>query len=374
MSGPVQQPIWNQGDVPEIPALDGEVSADVCVIGLGGSGLSCLTELHDRGIDAVGVDAGSVGHGAAGRNGGILLSGLPDFYHRAVLRLGRERAAGLYRATLDQIDRMADETPEHVELTGSLRIAAGRREEADCRDHLDALRADGFPAEAYDGDEGHGLLIPTDGVYHPLGRCRALAGRLKAAGVRMFAHSAVDRIRAGRVFTSDGEVGCRRVVVAVDGGLERLLPDLSGRVRTARLQMLSTAPDPGVRLPRPVYARWGLDFWRQLPDDRLVVGGLRDAGGDDEWTVRATPSDTVQRELNYLLHRIGGRAEVTHRWAGVAAYTGDGLPVFDTVDDGILAIGAYSGTGNVMGAMLGREAALWAAGEASEWRPLLAAD
>ena len=164
---------------------------------------------------------------------------------------------------------------------------------------------------------------------------------------------------------------CERVIVAVDGALERLLPDLEGRVRTARLQMLATAPDPGINLSRPVYSRWGYDFWQQLPDGRVVVGGSRDKGGPDEWTVRAVATEPVQRELNYLLHRIGVSAAVTHRWAGVAGYSRDGLPVFEEAGDGVLAVGGYSGTGNVLGTLLGREAARWAAGSGSSWRELL---
>lgn len=374
MSAVRDRPVWDDGEGPVFPVLDGEVRAEACVVGLGGSGLSCLTELESRGVDAVGLDAGAVGSGAAGRNGGLLLSGVPDFHHRAVARLGRKRATGLYRATLEQIQRMAEETPELVRVTGSLRIADSRIEIEDCRAQLRAMQADGLPAEWYEGGQGVGLLIPTDAVFQPLARCRAQASRLAAAGVRLFGDSAADRILTGRVDTARGRVRCNRVIVAVDGGLERLFPDLSGRVRSARLQALATAPDPGIQVSRAVYSRWGYDFWQQLPDDRIVLGGARDAGGDEEWTVRAVPTDIVQRRLNYRLHRIGARAEVTHRWAGVAAYTDDGLPVFQEVGDRILAAGGYSGTGNVLGALLGREAAGWVTGRESPWRGLLMGD
>lgn len=374
MSATRDKPVWDDGEGPVFPALDGDVRAEACVVGLGGSGLDCLSGLRDAGVDAVGLDAGTVGDGAAGRNGGLLLSGVPDFHHRAVARLGRERAVGLYRATLEQIARMADDTPEHVQLTGSLRIAASQLEIDDCRAQLSALEADGLPAEWYEGREGAGLLIPTDGVYQPLARCRALASRLASNGVRLFQNSAAERIHAGTVQTASGRVTCDRIIVAVDGGLERLLPELSGRVRTARLQALATAPDAGVRFPRPVYSRWGYDFWQQLSDGRIVLGGARDSGGDEEWTLSTETTETVQRQLNYRLHRIGVRAEVTHRWAGNAAYSSNGLPVFQEFGERILALGGYSGTGNVLGAMLGREAAGWATGRESPWRRLLVAD
>lgn len=364
-------PVWDDGEGPEFPTLRETVDTDVCVVGLGGSGLSCLAELRALGIEAVGIDAGVVGNGAAGRNGGLLLSGLPDFYHRAVERFGRERARTFYRLTVERIGQMAAETPDLVRQTGSLRIAASDRERDDCRAQMEALEADNLPVEWYEGPEGEGLLIPTDGVYQPLRRCQALASRLSADGVKLFERTAAERIRTGTVQTPAGRIRCRRVIVAVDGALERLVPDLEGLVRTARIQMLATAPDPGVNLPRPVYCRWGYDFWQQLPDGRIVVGGTRDKGGPDEWSVRAVSTEPVQRELNYLLHRIGVNAAVTHRWAGVAGYSGDGLPVFGEAGEGVLTVGGYSGTGNVLGTLLGREAALWAAGRGSPWRELL---
>jgi gamma-glutamylputrescine oxidase len=52
------------------------------------------------------------------------------------------------------------------------------------------------------------------------------------------------------------------VVVAVDGCLEDLMPELKGRVRTARLQMLATAPAPEVKFTLPVYRRYGYDYWQ----------------------------------------------------------------------------------------------------------------
>ena len=91
------------------------------------------------------------------------------------------------------------------------------------------------------------------------------------------------------------------MVVAVDGALERLLPELSGEVRTARLQMLATAPAPEVRYPRPVYKRYGYDYWQQLPDGSVLFGGGRDTTPDTEWTHDATPSGAIQDYLTRTL-------------------------------------------------------------------------
>lgn len=351
-------PIWEDRRWDSLPALEGEAEADVCVIGLGGSGLTCIEELLGLGQSVIGIDAGMVGGGAAGSNGGFLLAGSAAFYHRSVALLGRERARRIYAQTIEEIERMAAELPGVVRRTGSLRIAASPEEEADCREQLEGMQADGWPASWYEGPEGRGLSIPTDGVFQPLERCRLMAGRLIQAGARLFERTSAESISCPKITTPRGEIRCRRAIVAVDGRLEQVLPELAGRVRTARLQMLATAPAPEVDFPRPVYRRWGYEYWQQLPDGSIALGGYRDLGGEEEWTMDSSPSTTVQEALEkFLREGIGVRAPITHRWAASVGYTSSGEPIFEEVRPGVWAIGGYNGTGNIIGAIYGRRAA-----------------
>ena len=325
----------------------------MCVVGLGGSGLSAVVRLLEAGRSVVGIDARTIGGGAAGRNGGFFLAGAPAFHHHA-------RSPALYRATLAELDRMEAETPGVLRRTGSIRLASSVEEEADCEAQLAAMRADGLPVEPYEGPEGQGLLFPADASGNPLARCRALAASAVDAGADLYGLSPAVSVAPGLVTTPDGAISCDRVIVAVDGGLERLVPELAGTVRTARLQMLATAPAPEVSIPRPVYARWGYDYWQQLADGRVAAGGLRDRFADAEWNQPDLPSDDVQRALEAMVReRVGVRAPVTHRWAGIVAFTESQRPVAEEVHAGVMAIGAYSGTGNVLGALYGRGAADW---------------
>ena len=372
-------PVWARDEAlrgPRFPRLTTTVDADVCVIGLGGSGLACIAELLASGVSperVVGLDAHVVGGGAAGRNGGFLLAGTADFYHDAIAQFGHERSRRLYALTLSEIQRMSVETPAAIRRTGSLRIAASDEELADCEQHLAALCRDEFPAERYAGPEGRGLLVPTDCAFDPLRRCATLACRAADAGARLFEQSPAVAIDAGEVRTPEGRVRCGRVVIAVDGRLADVVPAVAARVRPVRLQMLATAPTDEVRLPRPVYARWGFDYWQQLEDGRVLLGGFRDMAGDQEWTDSSIPSDTVQQMLeSFLRDRLRVSAPITHRWAATVSYTQTGLPVFEEVARGVIATGAYSGTGNVMGALCGRAAARWSLGTRPELVDLLA--
>ncbi len=351
-------PIWDDGAWLGFRPLEGERSADVCVVGLGGSGLAAVHELLELGQRVIGIDAGTIAGGAAGRNGGFLLAGPADFHHDAVRQVGRDRAVALYQRTLREMDRMTSETPDAIRREGSLRVAESDAEREDCRAQLAAMHDDGLPASWYQGLEGEGLLIPTDGVFQPMRRCHARAGHAAMRGAQLFEGTAATRIAGSRVETPTGVVHCSAVIVAIDGRLEQVLPELVGRVRTARLQMLATMPTSEMRTPYAVYSRYGYEYWQQLPDGAVVLGGMRDLGGEREWTDVAEPSEPVQSLLEaHLRTRLGVNAPITHRWAGVVGYTENGLPVFDEVRPGVWAIGGYSGTGNVVGSICGRAVA-----------------
>ena len=365
MPAPLTTPVWGDpGDAERPGPLREAVAADVCVVGLGGSGLAAVGAALEAGASVVGLDAGPIAGGAAGRNGGFLLAGGARFHHDAVAAWGEERAVGLYEESLRELDRLEAELGDPiVRRVGSLRIPASPEEEQDCADQLAMLRRHGLPAEAADGPTGRGVFIPGDGSVQPLERCRLLERRAVAAGARLYCDSPAVEVAGTSVRTTEGGVTCRAVVACVDGGIEALFGELAGRARTARLQMLATAPVERGRIPCPVYDNWGYDYWQQLPDGRIALGGGRSVHAGAEWERPAEPGDEIQAYLDALLReRLGVDAPVTHRWAGRIAYTDDRLPVFTELRPGVMVAGAHSGHGNVLGSAAGRAAMALALG------------
>jgi gamma-glutamylputrescine oxidase len=351
---------------PGLPRLDGDLIADVCVVGLGGSGLAAVAELVDRGLSVVGLDAGRVGAGAAGRNGGFLLAGPAAFLHQSVATWGAS-SIDLYHATLAEIDKLSDLLgPEVIRRTGSIRLAglpgepadsADREADlADCAALAEVLRHNAIGVEDYDGELGRGIFLPDDAAMNPARRALGLAAQL-APRAALYEHSPALHISSGAVKTETGTVSAPVILVAIDGKLELALPELRGRVRTARLQMLGTdAVTPG-RLPCPVYCRWGYDYAQQDAAGRLLVGGGRDKFIDSEWTTDTAPTPDVQRYIENVAQRMAGEpVTVSSRWAASVAYTADGRPLCSEVAPGVVAYGAYNGTGNLVGPLAGRAA------------------
>lgn len=349
---------WDEGlDWPGLPPLDRDRTADACVVGLGASGLTAVEELTDRGLSVIGVDAGRVASGAAGRNGGLLLGGGAPFLHDAIARWGADAALDLYRATLRELDRMPDTVVRRV---GSIRLAGlpgapDDAELADCARQASALRDHGFAVEEYDDELGRGLFLPDDAATNPARRALTMADALRTRA-SLHENTHVSTVDSKRVTTDRGVISAGLVIVAVDGRLETLVPELAGRVRTARLQMLATAPVPP-RLPCPVYGRWGYDYAQQAADGRLYVGGGRDQYAHDEWTLEAVPTAPVQAWIETVAARMaGGPIGVTHRWAASVGYTQDERPLCVETAPGVIVIGGYNGTGNLVGPATARAA------------------
>ncbi|MEO5824413.1 MAG: FAD-binding oxidoreductase [Gemmatimonadales bacterium] len=346
---------WARNDAAPIGPLVADLEVDCCVVGLGGSGLAAVHTLLDMGQRVAAIDAIGVAPGAAGRNGGFLLAGTAGFHHDAVAALGRVRATSLYRQTLAELDAFEADAPDVVIRRGSLRIAGDEAEVADCTRQFDAMSRDELPVERYVGPEGEGLLFPFDGVFNPGLRCDILAARAIERGALLHAPAHADAIHPCVVHSGEHRIHCRHVFVLVDGGLARVLPELSGVVRTARLQMVATAPIGRRIWDRPVYYRHGYEYWQQLEDTTLLVGGFRDRAGESEWTENAEPDEAVQTRLDtFVRDRLGVTEPITHRWAASVGFTKGVLPYVGEVRPGVWAAGGYNGTGNVIGAICGR--------------------
>ena len=344
---------------PEFPQLNANLEADLVVVGLGGSGLTALLHAAQRGLNVIGIDADRIAAGAAGRNGGLLLAGIADFHHNVRKDLGVARAMALYQHTLDEMDRIEATTPDAVSRIGALRIGELRSgddpaELSDTYAHRDALIADGFPVEDYDGDQGVGILIPTDGTFHPAKRAVLLAKLAQAAGAQIFTHSPAIKIESGVVTTNKGSIKAKHIIVAIDGNLGKALPELANDLQPTRLQMISTAPETNLSMKYAVYIRQGWDYWQQLPDGRIAIGGGRDLALEQEATDVVEPTQVMRDYQERLLKSIGVTAPVEHHWAAIVSYTDSGLPIVKEVQPGVWAVGAYSGTGNVVGALLSR--------------------
>src|SRR5579885_3685466 len=258
-------PYWLEEPAPPLPRRPIPGRADVAVVGGGVTGCTAALRLAEAGLRVRLHEARGIAEGASGRNGGFALRGGAARYDVARETYGAERAAALWRWTEEALDRLADLAGDALRRTGSYRLAADEEERDAILLEYEALHEDGIDAEWLDD---------------------------------------VDALDADRV------------LVATDGYGHGLVAELADLIWPTRGQVIVSAPLEERLYDRPHYARDGFDYWQQLPDGRIVLGGFRDHSILDELTDVEELTPTIQSSLESFLHELAGReVEVTHRWA-----------------------------------------------------------
>jgi gamma-glutamylputrescine oxidase len=375
-------PVWQDQPPIAAPTVEGDLRADVAVIGGGLTGLSTAYHLAAArpGIQVAVLEAESFGAGASGRNTGMLGPGVGQSLAALAGRLGAPAAGALYRETLRAVSATrALVEQEHIacdlRMTGQLlraRTAGDRRRLARQAALMRALdlpvetvEAEALPALApARGDTTDGpaaLRLPHAGILHPGKLVAGLAARASARGVRLYQRARVREIADGRPLRlsleGGGQVTADHVVVATAGytaalGLQR------GRVLPVHLQALATEPLPPATLAAlrwsgregVVEARRLFNYFRLTADDRLVFGG---GAPRYHWGGRAPGDDAaralvqLRRELDATFPGALDRVPITHVWTGVIGYTLDALPAIgrDPRRPGVLQAVGWCGHG-----------------------------
>ena len=359
-------PYWLEEPRPAWPETKLNGRADVAIVGAGVTGCSAALRLAESGLRVRVHDARGIAEGASGRNGGFALGGGAARYDVARETYGGPQAAAYWHWTNGALDRMAELAGDALRRIGSYRLAGDEEEREGIRLEYEALREDGFDAEWLEDVPGgaagrfHGAISHVhDGAIQPARFVRRLAALAAAAGADFREHSTVEDI---------GELEADRVLVATDGYGHGLVRELADLIWPTRGQVIASEPLDEVLYDRPHYARQGFDYWQQLPDGRILLGGFRDVSILDELTDVEETTPAIQASLESFLHELAGRqVRVTHRWAGIFGLTQDMLPLVGAVpgrDGHVWVAGGYSGHGNVLGfacgelvadAILGRE-------------------
>lgn len=195
---------------------------------MGASGLASVLKLIDSNLSVVGIDATDVASCAAGQNGGFLLAGLDSEYHDNCDRVGISKTKELYQETVVELNSIFREYPYCTKRTGSLRLGYSEENMIECFKQYQALKRDGFNVNWYSGKEGEGFHIPIDGVFDPLKRARTMALKALFKGAKLYGQARATKIENGIVEIDGGKhtIYSKRTIVAVDGNIDKVLPEL----------------------------------------------------------------------------------------------------------------------------------------------------
>ncbi|HRO13146.1 MAG TPA: FAD-binding oxidoreductase, partial [Amaricoccus sp.] len=194
------------------------------------------------------------------------------------------------------------------------------------------------------------------GHLHPLNYALGLARAAAAAGVRIHERSRAVAVAPGRVRTEEGEVGAAFVVVAGNGYLGGLVPEMAARVMPINNFILATAPlgeERARALIRDDMAvadsRFVVNYFRLSADRRLLFGGGESYG----WRFPRDIAGLVRPRMLGVFPQLADVA-VDYAWGGTLAITVDRMPAFRRLGRGVFAAGGYSGHGVALATLAGK--------------------
>jgi gamma-glutamylputrescine oxidase len=382
-------PSWyaaSRAEFPPLPPLAGEVLADVCVIGAGYTGLSAALHLAQRGYRVVVLEAHRVGFGASGRNGGQVGSGQRLDQEALEATVGRADARRLWDLAEEAKGMVRGLIADHdmpVRFHPGIAHACWTTGEArDAQAYAEKLRRD------YDYDQVEPLsrdqmaqLIPSGvfaggevdrgaGHVHPLNYAIGLARAALTAGAVIHERSEVTRVDQGAkpvVHTADGRVTCDHLILACNGYLGGLVPQVAARVMPINNFIVATEP-LGERarevLAEPVAVadtKFVVNYWRLSEDNRLLFGGGESYGYRFPDIIQ-----TVRKPMQEIYPALRD-VRIDHAWGGTLAITMTRNPCFLRVAPNILSASGYSGHGVALATLAGRLLAETVAGQAERF-------
>ena len=361
----------------DAPRLEGDIRADVCIVGGGFTGLWTAIHLKERepSLDVVLVEADVCGAGPSGRNGGFVLSWWAKF--RALqdacgtdeaLRLARASARGVAeigefceRNGIDAHFRHDGWlwTASNAAQIGAWEGTVTRLEQLGERPFM-PLEPEEVARRAASPVHLAGVFEPTAATVHPGRLVRGLRRACLQRGVRVFEHSpmrTLDRTNPPRVRSANGGVRAKRVVLALNAWTAQL-PELRRAVVVIPSDIIATPRIPG-RLRELDWpggtciddARMMVNYWRSTLDGRIVFGkggGGISYGGQigREYDGPSPRADWVAESFHRLYPMLRD-VQPERSWLGPIDRTKDGLPFFGTLPgSGAILVGAgYSGNG-----------------------------
>ena len=375
----------------DLAPLSADETCDVAIIGGGYTGLSAALELAEHNVDVRLLEAGAIGWGASGRNGGFACIGSHKLGYRAMIKTyGLEATRSFYRAMKDSVALVADNcarlgidawttTGSHGEGEVTLahlpnRLADFREDQAFYRatfgEENEVLTREQLLERGFAGPQFHGGLLGSIGFgVHPLNYVRGLARAAHTKGARLHARSRVIRWeeRAGwhHLSTATGSLKARRVLMATNGYTPedvsrqhagRILPALSNILVTRALTDAELSAQ-GWTSPILAYdSRNLLHYFRLLPNKRFLFGGR---GGTDS---SADAAAAYRLRLAAMFHHLfpaWTKVEITHFWRGFVCLSYDLVPYVGSLDEArtVWTALAYHGNGVAMGTWCGRAVA-----------------
>jgi gamma-glutamylputrescine oxidase len=368
---------WYEDSVSErpiYPALDGDMTADVVIVGGGFTGLSAAVHLARTGVKVALIESHRFGDGASGRNGGQMGTGQRAWAEELESELGFTRAKALFD--------LAEEAKAHLlEFTsangidmdfrpGQMSVAHKPRYVDDYKAHAEIMATRfGYPHLTFmDKAEtaqrlgsGHyygGTRDTGTGHINPLKLLVGTAKAAAAAGAHLFEQTRSTSIAShnGKVMveTARGTITADKGLIAVNAYGGTLEPVSASHVMPIGSFIGATVPLPP---DTPVIpggeavddSRFVVRYFRKSANNCLLFGGREIYAVKDAKDIHIH----IRRQIAEIYPALKD-IEITHGWGGYVGITMPRKPFVREVMPNVISAGGYSGHGVMLSNFVGK--------------------
>nr|WP_233253203.1 FAD-binding oxidoreductase [Paracoccus binzhouensis] len=361
---------------------------DVAVIGGGFTGLNAARSLASAGARVALLEAGTVGSGASGRNGGHLNNGIAHGYAEAKAHLGTHRAHALYRAydrSIDMIEQIVAEEGIACDFrrSGKLKLASKPSHVAGLRANFDLIHAEVDPdtrwldrqdlAAEIGSDGFHGAMLYEKSAMMHMGRyAQGLAAAAHRHGAAIWEAAPVtarSKLTGGWLLqTPRGALAAGRVIAATGAyGSTPPLRHFRRRIVPVGSFIIATRPlteaEIAATLPGDRTCVTSLNignYFRLSPDRRLIFGGRARFSARSDQGSDAKSGAILRRSMAAIFPHLAD-VRIDYCWGGLVDMTRDRFPRAGEADGMIYGMG-YSGHGAQMSTLIGQALADMAMG------------
>jgi gamma-glutamylputrescine oxidase len=369
--------------------LTSNARARVAVVGGGYAGLATALGLAERGIsDVLLLEAQSIGFGASGRNGGFVFGGYSLGEAALRAKVGGDTARWMYQLTRTAVGTIRSRIERYAiqcdPVDAGVIWANWFKDPSLLTEHQQLLR-EHFGVDwtslsqqelhqQLNTERYHGGLFESEAFHlHPLNLALGLARAAAGHGVRVHGASpvtAIERVGNGwRVHCNGRTVDADTVVVGGGGYLQGLVPALYRALLPIATYVAVTEPlgdklTGAIRTRAAVYdTRFAFDYYRALPDTRLLWGG--------RISILNRSPEAVARLLKADIARVYPQlsdARIDYAWSGLMSYARHEMPQLGQIQPGLWYAQAFGGHGVATTTAIGEVLAQGIAGENEDWR------
>ena len=373
------------------PSLLEKKSAKICIAGGGFAGINTALGLAERGIkDVVLCEAKKLAFGASGRNGGFVFAGFSRGPESLLKDLGPQAARQLYQGTVDAVNLIRRRIQQYKidcqHTDAGVYWANWFRDQSILKD-FQKLLSDNFDTQ-WDFVPQSELrkLIHTerykDALYeknalhfHPLNYALGIAKAAESMGVKIYENTPALHLQKNGngwlVKTPEAEIQAEQVVLACGGYLANLYPKIDASVLPiATYVMVTEALNENMqnvlKTKAAIYdTRFAFDYYRALPDSRLLWGG--------RISVLDRSPEAVKKLLHHDLLRVFPQLKdikIDYAWSGLMSYARHEMPQVNQIEKGLWCGQAFGGHGVAPTTFAGELIASAIAEDDTRWRSM----